>query len=191
MTTSSHLTNDLDWLAEQYVLGELPAADAARFEAALANDPAACDAVVAASRLVLSLQAVGWAVPTTTTVTTPAKELVGTAHPTTVRRSKRIGHQLVAITAVAACCLVLMLAWSPVRPPTADLQVRAEIIQARELVDHWRGGRSFAGPLIASEEDDDAADLGDAAPSWMLAAVSIEKQKPVHPTDEDDVLEDN
>ncbi|MDZ4687154.1 MAG: hypothetical protein SH850_18915 [Planctomycetaceae bacterium] len=190
MTTSSPTTNDLDWLAEQYVLGELSAEDAARFEAALADSPAACEAVVAASRLVLSLQTVGWAVPTTTTVTSPAKELVGTAHPTD-RRSGRLGRQLVAIAAVAACCLVLVLAWSPVRPTTADRQVRAEVIQARELMDHWRGGRSFAGPLIASEEDDEAADLGDAAPSWMLAAVSIEKQKPAHPTDEDDVLEDN
>jgi anti-sigma-K factor RskA len=178
-------STDLDWLAQQYVLGDLPAGDAARFEARLADDPAACEAVAQATRLMLALETVEWAVPTTTNIVVPTKELVGTAHPT--KKSP-----LVAAAAVAACALVIALSWSPVRSPSSDLQVRAEIVQAKELVSRWRGSRALVAALTTSDEDDVIADTGDLAPSWMLAAVSIEKQKPTNPAAENGkVWEDN
>ena len=94
----------------------------------------------------------------------------------------------------AACVLLMVLAWrpQPVSDTNSGLQVRAEVINARELVHRWRGGRSYAGPLIPGDDDDaDIAEAADAVPSWMLAAVSIEKKTSTSPAAEDEVWEDN
>jgi anti-sigma-K factor RskA len=177
----THDSTDLNWLAQQYVLGDLAVGDAARFEARLADDETACEAVARATRLMLALESVGWNVPTGPMVASPVK--VGTAHPTK--------NPLVAAAALAACVLVLALAWSPTRPASSERHVRAEIVQAKELVSRWRGTRALIASLNPSDEDDDLADAGDLAPSWMLAAVSIEKQKPTDPAADKEVWEDN
>jgi anti-sigma-K factor RskA len=176
-------STDLDWLAQQYVLGDLSVGDAARFEARLAEEAAACEAVARATGLVLALQAVPWGAATQPTVIVPANIAAGTARPTKT--------PLVAAAAVAACALVLTLAWSPLRPSSTGGQIRAEIVQAKELVSRWRGTRALVASLTTSDEDDAAAEAGDLAPSWMLAAVSIEKQKPANPAVEKEVWEDN
>jgi anti-sigma-K factor RskA len=174
MTPAIH---NLDWLAQQYMLGELSVSDAERFEQRLADDEAACAALAQATQLVLSLEAL-----------TPAAVVALVPTPS---RPDRIGRQLVALTAVAACCLVMVLAWSSAPRSSDNLQVRAEIVQAKELVCRWRVTRSLVGALATADEDDDQADADDQAPSWMLAAVSIEKQKPADATTEDEVWEDN
>jgi anti-sigma factor RsiW len=171
---------DLAWLARQYVLGELPDDESARFEATLADDPAACEAVAEATRLVLTLQ-------------------VALPQP---MQPARTNHRLVAATALAAGVLVAVLAWRPaVFEPTEsehDGLVRAEVIkarqiEARQLVQQWRGGRTLVGPLMTSDEDDiELADSADAVPAWMLAAVSIEKSQAVgEPGQDDELIEDN
>lgn len=172
--TAPRTPENVDWLAQQYVLGELSERDAAGFEACLANDETACVALAQATQLVLSLQAVAAPRPLAVPVRTP----------------DRFGRQLVALAAVAACCLFTVLAWSPA-PSSSPRLVRAEIIQAKELVNRWRIGRSLLGSATMVDDDDIIADAGDRAPSWMLAAVSIEQQKPVRSATDDEVWEDN
>uniref|UniRef100_A0A7C2P096 Zinc-finger domain-containing protein n=1 Tax=Schlesneria paludicola TaxID=360056 RepID=A0A7C2P096_9PLAN len=172
--TSSYPSADRVWLAQQYVLGELSDDEAARFEETLADDPAACTAVADAARLVLSLEALA---PTPTVVAAPV-----------AARDRR----LVVAVAMAACVLLMVLAWRPQSDPESTRQVRAEIIEARELVDRWRGGRAYAGPLIPGDDEDaEVVEGGDAVPSWMLAAVSIDKKPVGHSSEDEEVWEDN
>lgn len=174
MTNPQPSAKNLDWLAQQFVLGELSERDAADFESRLATDEAACSALAQAAQLVLSLQAAAAPLPL--------------AKP--IRTTDHFSRQLVALTAVAACCLITVLAWSPA-PTSPPRLVRAEIIQAQELVNRWRVGRLLLASATMVDDDDEVADGGDRAPSWMLAAVSIEKQKPAHPVTDDEVWEDN
>jgi anti-sigma factor RsiW len=147
-------THDDAWLAVQYVLGELSADERTRFESRLADDANLCQHVADAAVLLTTAQA------TSPSVTQVAPRIVP-------RRS------LVAVTAVAAAALCLVLAVLPrdERP--------AQTGGAAKLVKLWRGQ---ADTLSSDGDDFDAIDdhsewAADQVPSWMIAAVSLERKK--------------
>ena len=154
---SSKVDEDLNWLATQYVLGELSGADRESFETRLAGDVAACEAVMSASRLLLTVQAVS-AAPTPA-VSTPA---------TNLRRSARGAWAAVA----AVCMAVVALCLIPFSTPDTVESV-ASNDSAAQLVSLWRTG---GVPDEDLEEVDDSVDDDVAVPGWMIAAVSLEAQ---------------
>jgi anti-sigma-K factor RskA len=156
-----------DWLALQYVLGELSDADREAFEERLGDDLAACDAVAAASRLVLALRAAA-PVPEVS----PIEPAVATdsRHP---KKSAFSAWLSVVVASAAMAVLCLFATRTPVSRPTSSDVVSVDHT-AVELVSLWRSG------MDADEGDVDDMDEGlessseDAVPGWMLAAVSLE-----------------
>ena len=147
------MSNDnLNWLALQYVLGELPDAERDAFEARLAGDPSLCEAVTTASRLVLTARAA-------------LEPQVLLARAT--ERSNRSSWLAVAATSVSVAVVGLFaLQVSLPKPRPANPA-------AAELVSLWQSGTGDEAET--DEPDSDMADgAGDVSvPSWMLAAVSL------------------
>lgn len=146
-----------DWMAMQYVLGELPDAERAMFEERMADDLAVCEAVTRASRLVLTARAA--MSPPETIQSVPAIQ----------SQANRSWLAFVA-TSVAVALLCVFAFRVPV---TRDTSVAA-VDPAAELVSLWRSGMS-----AADADQDEPDELADAAgdvgvPTWMLAAVSLE-----------------
>ncbi|HEY4260593.1 MAG TPA: hypothetical protein VGM98_10540 [Schlesneria sp.] len=161
--------NDRDWLAMQYVLGELSDVERNAFEERLLTDLQLCEAVTAASRLMLTAREV---------LATDAAA-VFIRHQSNQRTSGRSWSAVVATIAAMAMALLLV-----VRIPT-NSRVANDSPHAAELVSLWRSG--------SDASDDDSDDLDDAmdnaadvaVPSWMLAAVSIEAGRPINaPSDQ-------
>ena len=152
-----------NWLAMQYVLGELSESDCAAFERRLADDLVLCEAVTSASRLVLTARAA---------LSEPTVDLVsvaGSSRSQIVAGSTRGSWLAVAVTTVALALLCLCAIPSPSRTDVARLDPAAA-----ELVSLWRSGMS-----LGDDESDDLEELTDttgdvAVPGWMLAAVSFE-----------------
>ena len=152
-----------NWLAMQYVLGELSELDCAAFEERLADDLAVCEAVTAASRLVLTVRAA----LSETKVDRVA--VAGSSHSRNVAGSTRGSWLAVAATTAALVLLCLCAIPSPNRTDVASLDPAAA-----ELVSLWRSGTS-----LGDDESDDMEELADpagdvAVPGWMLAAVAFE-----------------
>lgn len=171
--------NDRDWLAMQYVLGELSDADRSAFEERLPADLQLCEAVTAASRLVQTAQA---ALPTPAPI--PSQSAVVAVQRESRSKSRRSLFAVI-ITSTAMAFALLVITRTPQKSlltppqPGHDL-VSSQNPQAAQLVSLWQSG-SDAG----NEEPDDLDDLTDAAadvvvPSWMLAAVSIEADDTLH-----------
>lgn len=162
--------DDLNWQAQQYVLGEMSAEELAAFESRLANDEAACEAVVAASALVLALQA---AVPDTSVPRLVESEPVclGSApseRPLSERRNPWMSVAALTMSLAALLCLGL------VQVPTGPSMASRDTVDAAALVSLWH-----TGMVDDAEDVDDSEDALDpagsvAVPGWMLAAVSIE-----------------
>ena len=163
--------DSLNWLAVQYVLGELPENEVFAFEERLASDTVACEAVAEATRLMLTLQA---AVTDVVTVSAPA-----TAIPC-VRSAKstpRGSWLALAGATTAAAGLLAAMSLGP-NGPRQDQLARVDR-SASELVSLWRTG------VAAAEVDVDESDVevteassAVAVPNWLFAAVSLEQGKP-------------
>lgn len=147
------MSNDnLNWLALQYVLGELPDSERDAFESRLAEDPSLCEAVTAASRLVLTARAA------------LEPEVVLT------RATERPHHSSwLAVVATSVSVAVVGLFASQVSLP----KPRPADPAAAELVSLWQSGNGYEAET--DDLDGDVADgSGDVSvPSWMLAAVSL------------------
>jgi anti-sigma-K factor RskA len=148
--------NDRDWLAMQYVLGELSDAERNAFEVRLPADLELCEAVTAASRLMLTAHAA----------------IEANSSPISVRRDSNQrtpgrSWSAVVVMAAAMAMALLLVVRIPVKSPN-------DSPQAAELVSLWRSGSDSSDDDSDDVDDiiDDAADV--AVPSWMLAAVSIE-----------------
>lgn len=151
---SSKVDENLNWLAMQYVLDELPVAEREAFESRLAEESAACEAVMAASRLMLTAQSM-------------SKEL-NVGHPVSKsRRSSRAAWTAFAV----ACVAVTVLCLFPFVPADKVESVANLDPAAVELVSLWRTGDV---PEVDSDEVDESDDDDVAVPGWMIAAVSLE-----------------
>ena len=164
MTTSETTTqNDLAWLANCYVAGELSADETAAFEVRLETDVAACEAVARAMELNLAiaaafdLQRVKRINPQP--ATTPPNHRTATA------------ITVLAASAIAAASVALMIGHS------GSTHGAARKDGADRLVAAWASGEAARN----NADDDvllDAADDADLdPPDWMLAALTVDDVK--------------
>ena len=171
MTASDVTTqNELAWLANRYVAGELSVDETAAFEARLETDVAACSAVARAMELNLAIVAAFDSQPASLS---PQSETVAPS-----RRATTVITALAA-TAVAAAGVALMIGHGS----TANGIVRKD--GADRLVAAWATGEAARNNV----DDDDSLELADDAdldpPDWMLAALTAEDVKEKIPgTDE-------
>ncbi len=186
MTIRTDDTRDrdsLNWLAVQYVLGELHESEACAFEERLAVDLVACEAVAAATRLTLCLRigADQLAVSELPMVALPdqAVRRVGVKAP-----APRGSWLALAGATMAAAGLLVAMSLGPVGSRYEPL---AQVDQsASELVSLWRAGSSTAVPVAdESDAEVDESNHEVAVPNWLFAAVSLEQAKPVGEPAED------
>ena len=170
--------DSLNWLAVQYVLGELPESDQFAFEERLATDSAACEAVAEATRLTLTLQS---AVADVVTVAASEVAAPGVRLAKTTPRGSWLA---LAGATTAAAGLLAAMSLGP-NGPRQDQVARVDR-SASELVSLWRTGSS-AAETDADESDVEAAEASPdvAVPNWLFAAVSLEQGKAAgNPTEE-------
>jgi hypothetical protein len=160
--------NELDWLAFCYAAGELDAADAEAFEARLAEEQAACEALARAVEL---------------TQTVVAAEAQCDDFVVPAGRSKSDWTSRLSWMAIGGLAsLLLALLWSGVVGPTWRTTHQRLIAQSQQsLASAWSQTRleiREAGlwTPAGSIDDDDLApsasdEMSDDAPSWMTAAV--------------------
>lgn len=142
---------DLDWLADRFVLGELPAEDERAVVDRLADDDALAAAVARSSRLVAALRA------------TPAASAQA-AKPAASRAR-------IAVAAVAVAATVALVACWPALAPRSGPAIVDD--GPREVVRLWRQADEAAWPEEEPLAEDELVD-GDAVPEWMLAAVGLD-----------------
>ncbi len=156
-STSSWTAAEWDWLAARYVCGELSPGDAASFETQLADEPAAQEALVRASRLVCGLQ------------TGPHTMVSENGNAVVVPPKSRER----ARWAVAATVAALLMVGLFLNPPSWQATPAPDAGTAATLVGLWHehgqslddGGEMDTERLIETEE----------VPAWLLAAVSLEQ----------------
>lgn len=176
-TDDTQKRDSLNWLAVQYVLGELPESDQFAFEERLASDSAACAAVAEATHLMLTLQA---AVTDVATVAAPQVAIPSVRSAKTTPRGSWLA---LAGATTAAAGLLAAMSLGP-NGPRQDQVARVDR-SASELVSLWRSGSSAgrAGSSAAeSDADESDVEVAEASPDvavphWLFAAVSLEQGK--------------
>jgi len=143
--------SDLQWTAFLYMSGDLPLAEATCFEARLADDPAARDALLEAVELAEALAVVG-------PEFRPRRRVLG----------RRVLVGVVALAA-AACVALALIPWN--RPRGQDR------LEASELAIAWstlRSGLDSETVTAVEVEDVDSDSSPDRPlPSWLLSATSV------------------
>jgi hypothetical protein len=198
----SHLTieENLDWLAFQYVSGELSEHDSVVFEEQLAKDPASCEAV---ARQVMIFESV---VLLTSTAPEASRNLLAVPHATppaqtvaarpaarvsrTDRSTQSSSARWVGVVITAACLAIVVWAGSSVSPKpqslaVLDTQPGSRLTASDELLGYWVDIKqdldqpsdmlnllSVQGDELWELSSDDADIAGEFVPGWMLAAVS-------------------
>lgn len=145
---------DLNWLAQQYVLGELGAEAVEAFEARLADEEEAGAALARAVQLVAALR---------------TGRAVRVERSTSRRAWRRLAYGLSAAAAAGA------VVWLAPRTATESPEEVAVIAPQRalELVSRWRDARPESMPG-SDRWNDEEQDAGDDVPNWLMAAVSLE-----------------
>lgn len=162
---------ELFWLAVRYVGGELSDAERTGFEARLAKDLAACEAVGEAMRLTAGLHAV-------------YEESAPGAQRSETHPMKR---RLFPVAVSAALVLVTGLVctfWQS--SDSARTKIASVEIASVELVNRWRLDRRFAAIESPDGDDfpDEDAEILDeslSAPGWMISAVRLTAHDDSHP----------
>ncbi|WP_010581958.1 hypothetical protein [Schlesneria paludicola] len=142
--------DELNWLATQYVLGELACADRDSFELRLTNDLAACEAVASAHLLLATVQS---AISSSVAVR-PAAIL---SH-----ESPKKSHWAVIASTVVALSLVGSSFWFSV--PTSD--------SGMSDVSMWSLDDDVTVAEMGESDEDNDSHL--EIPEWLLAGVSLE-----------------
>jgi hypothetical protein len=173
MTTDN--THDLDWLAFCYAAGDLDSTDAEVFEARLADDQAAREALARAVELTQTVAA----------AETQCGDFVTPATPSQLDWNRRLSWMAVG----GLASLLLAILWSGFIGPTWHTAHNRLTANSRyQLAMAWNNTRSeFSGineaglwlPVAGNDADDETASgdvpIGDEslteAPSWMTAAV--------------------
>lgn len=170
-------STDLAWLATRYALGELPAAEAAAFEARLAIDEAACEAVAHAMQSNLLICA---ALELSESVPCASRSVMVVPQPTI--RSAGSAITAIAVTAIAAASLALTIGRSPM-----DSEITRKD-GADKIVAAWASGEA-ARNATADDNDLDSHDDADLdPPDWLLAALTAEEVQQKLPS-QDEVLD--
>jgi len=177
------------WWATRYVLGELTSAEAAAWEARLADDEQACAVVAEASRLMLGLQAALQvpAVVMTVAASSPAKTSSPLKNSHSPRRSAFGPTLTMLMTTAVAVVFACWLGWSS---PSRGVDDGSAVA----LVELWRDGDPLTRGVGNDADVDEVAEMDPAAdgvtvPNWLLAAVSLERSR--RDSAGDDVWEDN
>jgi hypothetical protein len=177
---ASECPNQLEWSAFMYAAGELPAAEAEQFEARLADDQAAREAL---ARAVALTQTVVAAESQAESFVVPAQ-----------RQAASWGTRLAWMAIGGLASIVIALVWSgalqnsasgpsdkQIALATAWTQARAGIAQAKEdglwLPATWTPSESWS----LSDADEELLAVNDASvdslpgetPSWLTAAVFL------------------
>ncbi len=168
-----------DWLAMQFVLGELTELQAAEFDAALMSDPGLCDAVVNASRL---MSGIALACESNAVV----------SHLAAADRLQNVGSQSrsllrsrfkLVVTAAAALGVLATVVNSQL-PHAASLlsssvsATVADVATADALVSLLADDSTVEMDADSEEfgfAEDSLSDL--AAPEWLLTAVELEQDE--------------
>lgn len=154
--------SDLDWLAFQYLAGELSPADAAAFEDRLACDRHACEAV---ARMMQTVDALAVAVPAV------APRSSALSRPATSAPSRRPVLALVSTACLIAVGLFLMQSAQDPGPAP-----RGGDRRVHELVSLWAETAVDAdAPEAERSVDTDDSDL--SVPGWMMSAVEYEARE--------------
>ena len=187
MTGHANHTQDCDslnWLAVQYVLGELSESDAFAFEERLATDLVVCEAVAEAARLTLTLQVAAADSPVVATCATNSPRVLPDATVHSSKTTPRGSWLVLAGATTAAAALLAAMSLGPASSPSTQL-ARVDR-SASELVSLWRIGSAVA-ELDIDDADVELAESGAevAVPDWLFAAVSLEQPNPAaNSTDE-------
>jgi len=153
---TADLPTDLDWLAERFVLGELPPLEEEAVASRLSDDDALAAAVARASRLVATVRA--------TLVASPAS-------PPPRPRHGRLPSRWLLVAAGATAAAVAWLAWQTQPPRPIGTPTGAS---SATLVAVWRAADDTTGSDSGSSVDDGGPEEADTVPDWMLAAVSLD-----------------
>lgn len=163
---SSNTDDRLDWLATQYVLGELCDSDHEAFELRLAEDLTACEAVAEATQLTLALHVA-------LAKSSGSAQLQSTRLPVSRRSRFAVGTLVAAI----ACMFVVMVFWSGRSTDLTESRLTLRSNQeAVELVSRWRTDAKPVDEDADDSEDDVHENTADSAvPGWLIAGVLLEK----------------
>ncbi|MFM9960616.1 MAG: hypothetical protein ACKV2Q_05265 [Planctomycetaceae bacterium] len=163
MTTSDVTTrNELAWLANCYVAGELSVDETAAFEIRLETDVAACSAVARAMELNLAVAAAFETLAAPCDLQPSVDPLVCSAAKQSARWTVAAITALV-ISAIAAASVALMIGSSGSTTNGAE-----------RLVAAWASGEAARNDT-ADDELFDATDDADLdPPDWMLAALTAD-----------------
>jgi|GEM_PF-6441639 len=147
----SMAADDLTWLADRLVLGELGADQAMAAEARLGADEAFAAAVTRSSRLISALLAAGPATPSTQAAARG-------------RFQEASGwRRLPEMAAVLAGSLALVVWLATLRP--------AAVPQPRDMLHIWR--QVEEADWLPGEGNDETALESDVVPEWMHAALTL------------------
>ena len=165
---SSNSDDRLNWLATQYVLGELCDSDRDAFELRLAEDLTACEAVARATRLTRALHAA-------------LEDSDGSAQlpRAPFREPRRSRFAVVTLVAAISCLFLVMIFWSG-----NSVDFTESGLTQRSNLEAVEFGFQVAGRMRKPAFDDDADDTDDdvhensvdiAVPGWLMAGVVLEK----------------
>lgn len=163
-------SNDRDWLAVRFVLGELNESEAAAFEQRLATDQAVRDAVVRATGLIETLAAM------------PAPGVLPAGRSVSWRSASR--RVVAALTVVAAgVCIAIVgdRSFVPPVPVVVEREPSRPVDPARLAALWLDSAHSLNGiPDVETAEESSSADPQSALlpPDWLLAAVEEEEAMP-------------
>ncbi len=136
--------DDLVWLADRFVLGELDPDETSAAEVRLLEDDAFAAAVAQSSKLIAAVLATD---PRATGVPTPRSRL-----------------RLVAAAIAVAVCVAIALVLMPSQQPGP---------QPADIVRFWRQAEVPDWPVAEANGDYEATDA-DIVPDWMLEAVALD-----------------
>lgn len=176
---------DLDWMAFQYVSGDLAADDVIPFEERLANDLAACEAVARHVMICETAMAVP-AVAVPAISATPPKQApqpsVTLATSTPTISSERSASRWVGVVTAAACLGFAVWMGLFAGPSTTHQEVLTDVDD--QLVQYWVDVKhdvdepidllsSQADEISIWDDSDPTVSESELMPAdWMLAAVS-------------------
>jgi len=149
----SSADDDLNWLAMQYVLGELPEIERASFESRLIGDLRACEAVAVASRLVTGIQS-AFAADLTSSPCVQASD-----------SPRRSAWYVVAAASAAAIAFVGTAFWFSFAEDQSS--------QTADVVARWRAAADDSN-IEADEPEDDLLEVSNLEiPDWLIAGVTV------------------
>ena len=186
MTTNNFSPDDLDWLAFQYVAGELQGADLEAFEDLLASDDRACSAVAQAVQITEAVvccehdcgQSVNRELRSAR-VASPVRQLG-------LQPAKRQLWRGLLAVACSAASVAVMISWLNLQAPPEQLLTGSETAVAALWV-HNADDEATHDLVTATNTELHDSEEEDAVPAWLLAAVTEEQQTE---TDDEEVMQE-